>query len=249
MILMKFTTDGLVIKEMNIGDTDRLITVLTRDYGVIKAFAAGAKNIKSKKGSATGLLAFSDFLIDKKGDTYKIREATAKKVFLNLGSDIESFALSQYFCELCSVLGPQEGSGSEEFLRLILNSLYFLCEKKRNPTVIKAITELKIASICGYAPNVVACESCGRFEDDQMYFKLDEGILLCGECKRGNLCRKINRTVLEAIRHIVFSKFENLYQFEIPENDAKTLSELSEKYISVQSEHSFSTLNFYKSIL
>ena len=46
---MRFTTDALIISEMNVGESDRLVTLLTREYGVIKAFAAGAKNIKSKK--------------------------------------------------------------------------------------------------------------------------------------------------------------------------------------------------------
>ena len=54
----RFTTEGLVIKEMNVGESDRLVTLFTRDYGIIKAFASGAKNIKSKKGAATSLLTY-----------------------------------------------------------------------------------------------------------------------------------------------------------------------------------------------
>ena len=42
----RFTTEGLVIKEMNVGESDRLVTLFTQEYGIIKAFAAGAKNIK-----------------------------------------------------------------------------------------------------------------------------------------------------------------------------------------------------------
>ena len=79
--IIQFTTDALVIKEANIGDKDRLITLMTRDMGVIRAFAVGAKSIKSKRGSATGLLSYSNFHLDKKGDTYKVIEATTNKVF------------------------------------------------------------------------------------------------------------------------------------------------------------------------
>ncbi|MCQ2478515.1 MAG: DNA repair protein RecO [Clostridia bacterium] len=245
---MKFTTDALVIKEMNIGDNDRLVTLLSKEYGVIKAFAAGAKSIKSKKGSATGLLSYSNFLIEKKSDTYKIREATPNKIFFGAGDDIEILSLAQYFCELSAVLGPY-GDGSEEFLRLILNSLHFLTENKKNPTVIKAITELRIAVISGYAPSLLACDSCGKTDENIMYFKLTDGVILCDNCKSGDMCRKINRTVLDAMRHIVYSKFENLYSFEIPQNQANILSEVTEKYICIQSEHHFKTLEFYKSIL
>ena len=49
----RFTTDALVIKEMNVGESDRLVTLFTREHGLIRAFAAGAKSIRSKKGAAT----------------------------------------------------------------------------------------------------------------------------------------------------------------------------------------------------
>ena len=54
-----------MIGQSSIGDNDRLLTLMTKDFGVIKAFAVGAKSVKSKRGSATGLLSYSNFNIDK----------------------------------------------------------------------------------------------------------------------------------------------------------------------------------------
>ena len=67
----RFTTQALVIKEMKIGESDRLVTLFSRDYGVLKAFASGAKNIKSKKASATSLLTYGSFTIKNKNPTLK----------------------------------------------------------------------------------------------------------------------------------------------------------------------------------
>ena len=82
---MIINTDGLVIREQPTGERDRLVTVLTRDIGVIRAFVNGARNPKNKNAAATGLLCYSHFSIDKtsKG-IYTIREATAKEVFFSL---------------------------------------------------------------------------------------------------------------------------------------------------------------------
>lgn len=245
---MRFTTDALVIKETNIGERDRLITLMTRDMGVIRAYAAGAKSIKSKKGAATGLLSYSSFAIEKKGENYRVQEASIISTFFRAGSDVLNLTLSQYFCELCLVMEPQDSS-SEEFLRLILNSLHFLTEKKRNPVLIKAITELRIAAISGYCPNLIACDGCGKFEDDIMYFKLENGSLICSECYDGENYIQINLTLLNAMRHIVFSKFEKLYSFEIPDNAANALSTITENYIKIQTDHKFTTLDFYNSIV
>lgn len=244
---MRFTTDALVIKEMNIGERDRLVTLMTRDMGVIRAYAAGAKSIKSKKGSATGLLSYSSFTLEKKGDNYRISEAAIINTFFGAGSDIICLSLSQYFCELCLILGPQDSS-SEEFLRLVLNSLYFLTENKRNPILIKAITELRVAAVSGYCPNLIACDGCGKFEDDIMYFKMQNGSLLCKECKGNEDLIPIDLTILNSMRHIIFSKLEKLYSFEIPEKAAERLSNITENYIKIQTDHHFTTLDFYHSI-
>ncbi|MGN1320585.1 MAG: DNA repair protein RecO [Acutalibacteraceae bacterium] len=244
---MRITTDGLVIKETNIRDNDRLITVITRDMGVINAFVRGAKSIKSKRSPATSLLAFSNFNLESKGDTYTVTEASVNKIFFTAGSDIVVLSIAQYFCELCNILRPVEGE-AEEFLRLILNSLHFLTENKRSPELIKAITELRVAVIAGYAPNLIACDGCGKFEDAVMYFKFDDGTLYCSNCRKEN-CVSVTLTVLQAMRHIVYSKFDSLYSFEIPEDAAKQLSTLCEKYITYQTEHKFTTLEFLRGII
>lgn len=236
-----------MIKESNIGEQDKLITLLTADRGVIRAYAAGTKNIKSKRAAATGLLTYASFTIDKKGENLRITEATPITLFFGAGSDIIILSLSQYFCELALVIEPPSEE-SENFLRLILNSLHFLTHKKISPVLIKAITELRILSSSGYMPNLIACEDCGKFQDDVMYFSLKNGSLYCKECQQGVDLIPVNRTVLEAMRHIVYSKFDKLYSFTIPEKDALFLSNITERYLKFQTEHRFLALEFYNSI-
>lgn len=224
-----------------------MITVITRELGVITAFVRGVKSFKSKRGAATSLLSFSNFNLEYKGDTYTVIEASVNKMFFGAGSDIVTLTIAQYFCELCNILRPHEDE-YEEYLRLILNSLHFLTENKRSPELIKAVTELRIAVIAGYAPNIIACNGCGKFEDTVMYFKLDDGTLYCSDCRKEN-CVSITLTVLQAMRHIVYSKFEQLYYFDIPEAAAKELSQLIEKYVTYQTEHRFTTLEFLRGII
>lgn len=244
----RFTTEALVIKEMNVGESDRLVTLFTRDYGLIKAFAPGAKSIKSKKGAATSLLAFSSFTVVKRKDTYSISEAVPIRLFFGAGTDIAVLALSQYFCELSGIFAAA-GEPDGELLRLMLNSLHFLTKEKRYPPLIKAVTELRTAVLSGYMPDLVACEGCGKFEDDIMYFDVRNGSLFCGDCKpQGEKLIWLDRTLLSAMRHIVYSEFKNLYSFTVPEESARRLADITGEYITVQTEHRFSTLDFYNSI-
>lgn len=243
----RFTTEGLVIREMNVGESDRLVTLFTREYGIIKAFAAGAKNIKSKKAAATSLLTYSSFTILNKKGTLRIYEATPKSTFFTLGSDIEILSLSQYFCELALEFA-ESGIPNMELLRLILNSLHFLTKEKRYPPLIKAITELRTAVLSGYMPNLVACKNCGAFESNIMYWSISDGSLSCGECGRKENSVAIDKTLLSALRHIVFSEFKNLYSFDIPNKSAAELSKITEKYLTTQTDYNFSALQFYNSV-
>ena len=89
------TTQGLIIKEISVGESDRLVTLFTREYGILRAYAPGAKSIKSKKGTATSLLTYSNFTIQRKKDTLRIYEASPIAVFFSMGSDIEALTVSQ----------------------------------------------------------------------------------------------------------------------------------------------------------
>lgn len=46
---MKFRTEGLIIKEQNIGEQDKLVFALTKSNGVIRAFVKGAKKHQKRQ--------------------------------------------------------------------------------------------------------------------------------------------------------------------------------------------------------
>ena len=245
---IRITTDALVIKEMSIGESDKLLTLLSKDYGVIKAFSSGSKKINSKKFSASSLLTYANFSLVKTGDTYKIYEASTITSFFTAGQDISVLSLAQYFCELSMYLAPSE-MPAVEFLRLILNSLDQIVNKKRDLNLIKTITEIRAISLAGYTPNLIACAICANFDDDKFYFNVQSGEIFCNNCKTNSeFERAINKTHLDALRHVVFSDFSKIYYFDIPSDDAKYLSLISEEYVILHCEHKFSTLSFYKSI-
>ncbi len=245
---MSISTDGLVIKVNNVGEYNRAVSVLTKDFGVIHAFVHGARSLRSKNGIGSALLSYSHFTFSQKKDTYTVTDATVNKVFFNLPGDIEKLALAQYFCELCGVLAPVEDD-SYEYLRLMLNSLNFLSSGQRDPLMIKSITELRMLSLSGYTPDIVACKECGEFEDEVMFFNPIDGDLCCASCRRGGAdVLSVGKGVLAAMRHIVYSDFEKLYNFALPTAALENLSRVTETFLLSQIEHRFTTLEFLKNL-
>ena len=241
------STKALVIKVMDVKENDRLITLLTADFGLIRAFVSGAKKPTHKNHAATSLFCYCDFLLSGSGDTYKIKEATLISSFFKLSSDILALSLAQYFCELAGTLAPEDSSASEH-LRLTLNTLNFLCEGGRSLSLLKAIFEMRILSISGYMPELVGCSECGKFDDDIMHFYYEDGALLCHECMAEGNFAYIDKTILSSLRHIVYSQFNKLFNFTIPEESAVKLSKITEEYLIFQTDRTYQTLNFYKSL-
>lgn len=243
---MHLNSDGLVIKETTTGENDRLVTVLTRDYGLIRAFVKGAKKLKSSFQSSTQLLSFSRFSIYKSREAYIIDEAAPIEVFFKLREDITRLALAQYFCELAGELSPESDSAGD-FLRLFLNALHLLAGGKRPQPLIKAVTELRLASLAGYMPSLVACNECGKYEDTTMYFDLQSGLLHCSECAKG--ATPLGMGLITAMRHIVFSEFDRIFSFNLPDKSMNILSKITEQYLTVQVGRAFKTLDFYKQMI
>lgn len=248
---MKFTTDGLIIKETNVGESDRVVMVLTRDRGIISAFVTGARKVKSRNAAATSLLTYSVFTITKNKDTYRITESEVKSVFFDLRTDIEKLSLAQYICELCRFIVPEELE-SEDFLRLALNALHYLSKGEQDIYTLKAIVELRLMTVAGFMPDLVGCRGCGKDSSASLFLDLTGGDIVCETCKAfsgsGGSFVELDRTTFTAMRHIVYSDLSKLFSFAIPHENAKYLSFVTERYLLAQTAQKFKTLDFFHSL-
>ncbi len=247
---MQVRTSGLIIAERNISEKDKLLTIFTKDYGVVRAFAKGAKNITNKNFSGLSLLSYSDLTLYKGRDKYIINNAYLKKSFFNLRKDIEILALSQYFCEvILNLVG--ETPNCENILRLTLNCLYYLMEGKKENILIKSIFEMRILSMSGYMPDLTRCSKCGKFDNKaKMYFIISKGQLVCSECLSNEGCDAVylNANVLFALRYIVYADFNKMFSFSLSENHQNKLALVTDKYLLRCIDRTLKTLDFYNQV-
>lgn len=247
---MLITTEGVVIRERFVGENDKYIDILTRDYGIIEASVKGAKKITSKNSSATQLFSYSKYCLSKTKKKYIVNSTELKKSFYNLRLDIERLSLASYFADLLKYSVVSE-EPSNTILRLFLNTLHFLCEGSRSNSLLKSIFELRLMTEIGLMPDLIACKKCAEFTSKNIYFFVNEGYFLCDKCYENvndNNVIKINNTVLHSMRYIVFSDFDKLFNFKISSQSDKLLSKVTEKYVLSQLNRNFKTLDFYKSL-
>ncbi len=245
--LMQINTDGLVIGERSVGESDRLVTLLTREAGLLRAFAPRAKNLKDSKVSSTQLLSYSQFAIYKGKDKYVVNDGQAITVFFGLRRDIASLSLAQYFCELASLLAPEE-TGAGDFLRLILNALHFLEAGTKPQLLLKPVVEMRLLALAGYMPNLIGCEHCGAYESSPMYFVPGRAALCCRDCA-GQIREQafaLASGTLTALRHTIYAEFPKLFSFSMRPEGLQALAQASESYLLHTIGRRIPTLEFYR---
>lgn len=244
---MQTTTKGLIIREQTIGESDRLVTLLTAEFGLVRAFVRRAKNIKNKNLSSTSLFVYGDFTLYRGKDAFVIESASPIEVFFQLRSDIEKLALAQYFAQLTYYFGSEE-QPAQEMLRLILNALHLLCYGNKNLKLVKSAVELRMTCLGGYMPNILACYRCGEYESDIMYFDIEEGCIYCKDCYRNNALR-VSVGVVSAIRYICLTQdVSKVFSFKLSDENTRALSDIAEKYLLSRVDGKLSTLEFYKGL-
>lgn len=244
---MTFNTDAIVLKIVRTGESDRLITFLTRDRGILKAFAKAADRPKNKLHMSTNMFCYGNFTFYEGVKAVKVEECDLNETFFGLQKDIERLSLAQYFNELIMETAPVEAEAGE-YLRLLLNTLYFLANGQKDIRLLKPIFELRLISATGYMPSLVACKDCGEFETEPMYFNEHTGELFCKNCSRTGT-RQYPLEVITAMRHIVFSELNRLYTLSVSEKNIPLLTAASENYLLNTVQKKFKSLDFYKSMI
>ena len=250
---------GVVLKSIECGENDRLLTLFTHEKGKLIVSVKGGRSMKSKHMPSCEMFAYSEFELYEKQGRYWVRESYLCESFFQIRRSLETMYLGQYLCEVACEFALFDES-DEPLLRLVLNSLYLLCGDKKDLRIVKSVFELRSASLEGFMPDISGCAFCSDLTEN-MYFDAIEGNLICNKCKA-----KLNRnqedsqssvlypvvmldvTLLEAFNYIINAPIEKVFSFSLPEKELDDLSRVCEIYLLHQLERGFKTLDFYNSL-
>lgn len=245
---MKLEIMGLVIKEKDLNESDKVVTLLTSEKGIISAIAKRSKNFRNSLGGMIQLFSYGKFCIYDGKYGYLVNNFEIKELFSDLRYDLKALSLAQYFCQLCLALRPEQ-EVSAEVLRLFLNCLFYLSKKKKEILLIKGIFELKITSLCGYMPELNSCGKCGK-QGNFCSFKIESGTVMCEKCSLGSSSGiSISTGILTAMKHIIYSPFENLFKFSVSDKTIFMLNFITEKHVKYHVCERFSSLDFFNHLL
>ena len=245
---MYINTKALILRETEYKESSKILTVLTADKGKLTVIAKGVKRKNNKWASAIQLFAFSDMTLLESRDMWILTEAQSIELFDGLRSDLERLSLASYFSEVLEALSDED-MPNPELLSLGLNCLYALSETNKSQKLIKACFELRAACIAGFTPDVFMCCVCGKQGVVNPRLDLEGGQVRCRDChiEHSGVTAVLCPGSLDAIRYVVNASLNKLFSFTLGTDAEKNFCEACEKFLLIQLDRGFYTLNFYKS--
>lgn len=95
-----YKATGINLKSMPFGEADRLLTILTREQGLVRAVAPGCRKPKSKLGGRSALFVVNDLMLVQGRSLDKIAQAETLESYPGLSQNLAKLTTSQYLAEL-----------------------------------------------------------------------------------------------------------------------------------------------------
>lgn len=160
-----YKATGINLKTMPLGEADRLITVLTKEFGLVRVVAPGARKQNSKLGGRSGLFVVNELLLAKGRSLDKITQAETIESYPGLSQDLSKLAASQYLAELvlCHALSEQPQEELYELLNEHLRRLAQVTGSMDDPSgalsMLACLSHgvFHVLALAGMAPQVQVC--------------------------------------------------------------------------------------------
>ncbi len=176
-----YTAHAIVLRRINFGETDRIVTLLTRERGKISAIAKGSRKPISRLAGPTEMMTYSRMQLATGRNLDIITQVDGKESFPRIRSDLQRIAHGTYLMELVDRL-TEEHERNIDLFDTLLSALY-LMERPNDPAKIAHMFELHFMKLLGYEPVLDKCVRCEKpIETDEPQFSPSLGGLACGEC-------------------------------------------------------------------
>jgi len=182
-------TEAVVLKSMKYGESSRIVTLYTREYGRISVIAKAARTAKSKFGAALDVMSRSAVVIYRKEhrDLHLLSQADLIRQYSGIIDDAQRLPIAFAVLDFLYVTVQGE-QAHEELYQLLVSTLQCLEAPNAIPAIILPAYLLQLASVLGIAPDIEHCVSCRAclFDEDILRetaaFSIASGGCTCRHC-------------------------------------------------------------------
>jgi DNA repair protein RecO (recombination protein O) len=214
VISMLTKTEAIVIRSMKYGDSSKIVTFYTRQFGKLKGIAKAARRSNNKFGSSLEPLSHVALVVYKKEhrDLHLISQCDSIQSYGKIHDSIERISAGLSILELVDHLAHEEEENPALF-SLLLETLNAIDRSSRNYQSLARSFQVRFVSLLGYAPALDTCSVCGKSLEDneqtsELGFQLLSGAIICPACtKTDRAKRAAGYMTLSAPAHRILQRF------------------------------------------
>ena len=182
-----YEAEAIILRQYSLGDSDRIIVFVTREFGKIRAVAKGVKKPKSR---LSGLLeplnhVRLEFYAREGRDLGQVRQVDLIHSYLGKRPSLNQVYAFSYFAEIVNEI-IQDNQSNVPLFRLIVSSLQAGERVEPNRPLVRYF-EIWCLKLSGLLPNYAYCSDCGKCVKDEGFFAfVDSGHARCAACAHGH---------------------------------------------------------------
>ncbi len=198
--MTNYTTNAINLKAYNLNEADKIITLYSRDYGLLKCVAKGVKKTKSSLGGKMDMFVANKIFAAKGKNLDVICQADLLDGFIPIKKDYTKLSYAFYCTELISSFAVENDPNSKEIYDIFYAVLEYISTAKTEKELRWTVIRFKLSLIeeVGYAVQTDFCVKCNNDTDDFLNFSIEMGGVICNSCKRK--IYKISQTCPESIK-------------------------------------------------
>jgi len=178
-----YRDEAIVLRTHKLGEADRIITLLSRSHGRIRAVAKGVRRTTSRWGSRLEPFTHVDLQLAEGRSLDVITQAETLTPFHSrLGLDYERYTAGTVMLETAERLVTEEKQPALQQFLLLVGGLRAMTSEHRGAGVVLDSYLLRSLSVAGYAPSFESCARCGD-PGPHRWFSPAAGGMLCGDCR------------------------------------------------------------------
>lgn len=230
---MLYRVEGIVIRSMDYGEGNKIITLCTEGNGKIGVLVRGAKKVKSRHAAITQPFTLGEFAFYRPNHGLgTLNSGEIIESHFSLREDLFLAAYASYACELLDRTLQDEEVGSFWYtqLKACLESL----ASKKDPEVVIALYEMKILQAAGYGPVISNCVSCGRTADT---YKISPrlGGSLCPSCGHHDpAAQKVSAGTYKLLHYFERMDMRRLGNVEVKDETKAELKRIMRDFMDMQ---------------
>ncbi len=178
-----YKEQGIVVRAMKLGESDRIITVMTQGSGKIRAVAKGVRKTKSRWGARLEPFTHVDLVLYKGRELDIVTQAQILSPFPQIRADYSRFAAGEVILEAADRVTPEREKSVRMFM-LLLGALRALSLPDEDPLMVADSFLLRLAALSGFRPALGACAVCAR-PGPHARFSVAQGGTVCESCRAG----------------------------------------------------------------